>query len=1068
MEFSGSLPNMRKAVSVAGQIAIYEWPHNWPSLIPTLHSMASSSTLMVVLAFSGLGESIGLAAALHAKAERITVSRAKQLNSAFSHEAASLYAFASDVLSSSIQDAIGQDPQAETVALVEASLELLRVLFEYYSADAMGESTPAVLNIVVGSLGTRFRRSALGALQALLLRNHFSGADNVMALFGELEGLFEALAASNAVLNEDTLSAEHEFQVQFIDVLVSLGLLALRIARRVSEHPREALPDGFGPYIQNCISLALSHPSVKVQGILMPLWVSFLRTNEVFDHETMREILTTMLELATTLLTHSNPLVLEEEPAMTIAMLDFDSEEEVKKEVRKIRRRGQALMRSITRCNGPLAVAYAAQFTSYVFDTVLPESGHDSGTHCANHTPPWIALNGSALMLSATLDALSQHHLRPLSATTGGEETEHRLLSVMSPAERQQYALDAQDEATTRDEVVSTLGGMLEAILDFKTPSPYLAGRFIALLEAFTPYLRVHAELIVPVFETVLGYLTFRMPGEEDTALEVLSGTTQNLRDISLHAVATLAIEAGEPLLDSLEDLWTFTNNVVEEGSVRRSEMVGLYRAILFILAKSSDAEVQSGVIASILEPILGEWGSDDVTSAIGSGASLAGSLGLDGSLAEVDGDSVAVFGTGSAIVTRERIFHLVSVLKVVATLSTNWAAPVLAPHFEAILGPLFALIAGMNELYTPEIAQTIRAQEPYDELYTVLEEGPDDDSLETKLGLRSIHESPEDQVGIMKWWLVHTHTEALSLLAALLRSSELFAVPDIGDALLSAVFSNLEHLPLTVIKCIITDVMAQLRRKSPDNQKAEILFPVLKPFLEFVQARLASAWDEYLERTSASSAAAAAAGSLTVKREIYMDNALRKATQAFAAFLRSLSFRLPAVSPDSGVEVPLEAQYLAENLASEFAEAALALLGWPDRQAMTIGITLCERMVPIFSQSDEFCEFIASSLLPTVLHAATLVEEESSIRKIVDTIHLMYVTLGQKMDDLSPLRNIFLQLPGVNQEGLAELEREIMGGQLTLRAQSLLWRKLLGQVLSSNVTSALYKKDSFLIDTLK
>ncbi|KNC52425.1 uncharacterized protein AMSG_12163 [Thecamonas trahens ATCC 50062] len=1042
----------RKAVSVAADIAVYEWPHNWEGLTQFIYSLATESgeaeaMERAVLAFGALGETIGLLSGLNANLDRITTSRAKQLNNSFGLQVPDLYQFAVSVLEAQLGGASAGDQAA--AACVVAALDLFRVMFQYYSVEPLSsEIGEQVVAFLVSGLSSPFRTDVLRALQALLLRNHVTGEGGVLRLFDGLRELFAALVASNEAISEATISAEHDFQVQFVDVLVSLGLFALRAARRLGSSTKaelNAMPSSFGLYIQNCVEVALTHPSLRVQAALMPLWISFLR-EPLLEPEAMSSLLTALLELATNLLTLSNPL-LGEAPNATIATLDFDSEDEVKKEVRRIRRRGQALMRAITRLDGPLAIDYTAQFIQYVFEGVLPESGHNDGANCSNDHPAWIALNGAGLMLGSVLSAISQHYLRPLVAATGGAETEARLLAVMSESQVRSYHADSASEAQARNSVVDTLEGLLLGVLAFSSTSPHIAGRHLALLEAFAPYLSIHTSSVSAVFEHCLQFLTFRLPAEESVSLDELSGTTTQLRDRAVHALVALAIDAGKPLLHHLSSLWEVTSRMREAGLLRRAELIGLYRAVLFILSKSADGELQTRVINSILDPILTEWSSDELGEVMGSGAALASALGLDGSLSEAYGSGVAPFGTSAALTIRERIHFLLAVMKAVAMLSTNWQVSALAPYHQVILGPLFSVISALNEFYTPNVAGQL--PEAYGELLTILEDAHADDSNESKLGSLSLLESPKEQLVIMKWWLVNTHQEALSLLACLMRSSSFFEVPGVGEALLSTVFSNIDNIPVAVLCTLISDVMATLRRKAPDELKPDILFPVIKPFIEFVQSRLDTAWVALASDSGRESAEDA-------KAEIQMENELRKATLAFASFLRGLSFRLATVG-STEVDAPLEAQFLASNLASEFASAALNLLKWPLPASMIIGFLLCERMVPMFSADGEFCQFLASELLPAMLHSATLVEDETHIRKVVDAIHLVYCTLGEKMDDMDPLRSVFLQLNG--------LEAAIASGQLTLRGQATMWRKLLSQILSSNITSALHKKGGFLVD---
>lgn len=1092
-----------KAVDIAIQVAVYDWPHQWPNLLDVLLGCVGEpgcQTDMALMALRSLVEKIGFLSNSFVEqsnnslivTEHITPSRARQLTSALAASEDSLFAVANHVLSS-FQLALGNPAVADSLL---AAVDFVRTLVEFGPLDALAQGeTASVLGLLVAcyslpgvmSSTSRLRFRVTDALLACVSRDTIVGAPAaaVCRLFEHYPALVAAYDASvqlMAAADESGAATEHRFQSQLVDVLVALGMFALRVYRRLafSEVTGVPLAPNFPAYIGELVRLATSTLSMRSAESLSSVLLGVLQLHGLAA-PTLQDLTAGLMPLAAALAAQASPLT-QPHPAPFVASLDCDSEDEVKKLLKRLHRRGHGLMRAYTRFDATSAIDFIGQYVPYVFDSIQSSSSHAQGAVCSNDTPEWQGLNAAALLVDAVLSSLAPGLLAALSDMPGGAELEHRLRASMGPDERAQYEAQQTGEAAKRGVIAETLTMLLSGVLAFRTPSPHLKSRHLAIIEAFAPFLQHFPALLPDTLNFCVEMLSYRQPSEEAQHADALCGTTLVVRERAAHVLSALASCVGVGLVPVLPDLWQHVSALVRTGQLRRSEIVSVFDSVLLVLANSPDVELQHSLVALMIDPVLEDWASDSFCSLIGSAESLLTGLGL----ASAPGPGQGVFSE-EAVRTRERLYHLVSIVRSVLRHSERMDATVLAKNQDAICGPAFALVRALGAIRSPQVLAQV--PEAFGAVFDLADEAPDDDARASRVGELSLGEPADEQLVLMRWWLQAVHVDAIEIVTGLLRGAGIYGLANAGELIHEALIANLADVPLSIVRVTICSALLTLRRTTPEDRKADLMLPLVYGALEALHVRLGGEWVAFGERERArlglggASAGAgeerAAAHQLAHQasgqseaQEILRDNELRNCTGGLGTLMRSLTFRLDTAAPDhdaeqSGVAVPVEIIFLCSEANSAlFVAVVLDLLHWPHVTSMATGAMLLEKMVPIFGPSlAGFHAMLGEDGLPALVHCISLMDEPGSIRFVLDALIAVYKALLPTAH--AALNEYFSALPGVTAEALGEFDRLLISGSGTARQQSNMLKKMLVSVIGANITSALFKREMTVVGSL-
>ena len=439
-----------------------------------------------------------------------------------------------------------------------------------------------VMTTLVGILAvpnTRFKTLAVDCLQILFTRSYAS-ADDFDYFVGRIfssEGVAKlADFHRSLVVDPDNLCEQtYTLLKKTVEMIVSLSEYLKALL------PAKARVDWDKADVHGYLQLVLAttaHPSPIVLGLLLQMWATMLRYDELSARAPVCDLLMDLLQVAA-----DRTLDYAQLPAQHVSRrffdIDFDSLLEAASFLANYRKYNEDIVR-ITVCKKP------EEGMQWLDKRLQAFFGSAVGAQC---------------ITDAYLDEKSEVHIYGTAQFTAIEN------SIRGVSRwRIWYSGSDLDARNVRlNTLVEDLG---ERLLDMQLASPLLIRKQVQTMVQFAPLLKDVSPLMFKVLEKILTTAIFEYPENiSDERREVI----RDLRTSCGTELNRLAYIMPELLKNIFGDLEKVVANILEFKKVSSHEIVAFKSFLLVILSRSSISDKDT-LFAKIVDPELAAWALPD------------------------------------------------------------------------------------------------------------------------------------------------------------------------------------------------------------------------------------------------------------------------------------------------------------------------------------------------------------------------------------------------------------------------------------------------------------------------
>eukprot|EP00050_Salpingoeca_kvevrii_P018126 m.71045 g.71045 ORF g.71045 m.71045 type:complete len:1148 (+) comp7914_c0_seq2:84-3527(+) len=590
----------QKIGSLVTEVAKREWPQQWPDLIPCLLELCAlgpSQTELVLVVLQALAEDIiGLA-----DQDDIETRRRQDLNRALTAVLPTILPILARVLAANAPLCLGvAEPPAENSILTTAVIRTLSVYVEWSPLPMIYENN--FLPMFAELLHSRPHRKA--ACECLLLVMARKGAKEdrmpLLSTFENMRALTSSVPAPTGT-PDDAEEETYEFVKRLCQVLVCLG--SQQLCPLWAAQGQKAAPAHFDNYLATMYAFS-DHPSLLVCSFTLPVWIALLRHDFARSNELLKVYNMPLLDL-----TFRRCLKIEchdgefnDDLEGLFCMQDFNGEDDLNQFYGIFRSHLMDIARLVSAAVPSQAILFAAERLSELMQVPV--------------SPADLAADG-------TLSTESHIYRRWDGMSFIWEGVIAGAMGVLIP--------EIKKGGNSRtNNVRDILDQCFTALLALETDDPHLLEFKTGFLQALIPvlaYLPAHLPKLVNSLFVAISYRS-----EEDRAAAAAGAAprTTGLSDSSrvrrkgCAALIALCNCDAPCLLESLESVCGQVLELLKQPSFFNRERKLLFEAMLRAGNLLPSLEQHVNFLKFLLDPLIAEWASEEMSQALSSGQALA------------------------------------------------------------------------------------------------------------------------------------------------------------------------------------------------------------------------------------------------------------------------------------------------------------------------------------------------------------------------------------------------------------------------------------------------------------
>ena len=817
-----SLLHIKDALSrIVVEMVKREWPQQWPTLLGELSSASEkglSQTELVALVFLRLVEDVALLQTIESNQRRKDIYQALTVNMT------EIFDFFLNIIERNVRDYV-TNQNTGNARVVQVILNTLSGFVEWVSINHILASNGRLLQMICYLL--EFPDFQLAAAECLSQITNRKGIVKdrkpLLFLFNDepMRHIYHSLEPMATTQTET-------FHLYLKKLTLAMqGLSAQLTTLWGKESDVQTPPRNFVIFLQIIVAF-VQHPSVAVTHGGVLVWLQLIKHDAIAKDVTFIDSIRAMVEIiGPKILKRPYPRVREYFTPNTIpyttdayTCLEFDGEEEYLQFVCRARVDFLEIFRQATLVAPLFTFSYCEQWLNQRLENSVTENT----TSCSITDPIYLEWEAIVAVLDGVLS---------------------RILLV-----------------TERPSIINGLR-LLEKCLQVNTQDPLIYSVLLSCVSSLFVFLSMSAagnvavngvQLLPPVLEKIFSAIVFKLPLEDSHSIR--SAAVKNLRRHAASGIVKIALKYPLLLLPIFEQINTTVKTLCASTDHHLSSMekLLLQEALLIISNHFCEFERQQLFIGEVIRPAVRLW--QDLALVFKSPLVLIDYVGLSQKPIENLGNGVEDINYKNRSTLLMALNTVLGVIKrcqcpddpdksyrggfIVAT--TDSGNPITrnpaAPHVIPLLQHILALLRCLNELCNP--ASVAAIHEAYKNVNQMMENEkknilgvvyPLPDPLDPAQLMK--HKTPVDY---MQQFITSLFDNCYHLMGSAGNSlgRDLYGLDGLALALISSIFSNLEHVPDFRMRTIVRVFLRPFVYSCPTTYHASVLVPVFGHFAPF------------------------------------------------------------------------------------------------------------------------------------------------------------------------------------------------------------------------------------------
>ncbi|CAH0560661.1 unnamed protein product [Brassicogethes aeneus] len=1058
-------PHMKDALSrVIVEMVKREWPQQWPDLLNELSNACQCGeiqTELVLLVFLRLVEDVALLQTLESNQRR------KDIYHALTANMATIFEFFLRL----IELHVGQfrqcsgDPQNTSKAaahgrVVQVVLLTLTGFVEWVSMVHVMAQNGRLLHILCLLLNdVAFQYPAAECLSQVVNRKGKMDERKPLLILFNTEPMQCLVTAAKTIEIVDN-EQNYLFKKKLIQVF---GGLATQVCTLWSKDGLSR-PQNFSMFLEGILAYS-SHHSLSLAHLGNPIWNSMLKNEHVARDPVFLSYIPQWVQCTAPKIVkfnYPNNHGSSSDSAQAYAKIEFDSEEEF--------------------------ALYFYRCRSDFLDSFRQ----------ATVVAPLVTFNYVEQWLIKCLQV-------PNTTTGGINDPVHQEWEALSTL--LESILSRVLQAQERPSIASGLQ-LLQLCLNYQPADPLILSTLLTCISALFVFLSMSTGQMAPQVNSVAASGAVLLPQVLEKIFSTLIFSPENkdsrsraVKNVRRHA-ASLMVKIGNkypllllPVFDQIRATVDSLSQAQGPGGLTTLEKVTLKEALLLISNHFCDYDRQSNFVGEVLREASTLFMSIVNQGAFKGAREFIAFVGLtkdaqDDSCGQNRSNIVFCVNLILGAIKRcswpddpERATRGGFVVSLTESGNPVFRNPA-APHVVPLLPHLLSLIKIFNETFTPDAQSTIH--DSYKGCLSMPE--AEKSNLLGLIGHASADtndsQSSLNPVERMQRFLTSLHESCYHMMGSLGPSlgRDLYAIPDIGLAIVNSILSHLDYIPDYRLRPIIRVFLKAFVYSCPAPYYEVDLLPILTHITPIMLSKLHLKWQLVIEFRNRE-----AQEDNTDTQEVLEDILTRALTREYLDFLKvalvggsltpesnSETMETEELSMDSPTPPPTRANMAAEVISDlgliilryektcqSTVLAVLDALSWIDSNASLKATLLTGPMVRQLVSDNSLNGPMAAHIMRAVLNALMLHGQHEANQGSL-------LTLGAQVYEL--LRPSFLEvlavmqlIPGVNPVDLHKLDERISGstskGNKVEKVKKDLFKKLTGNLIGRSV-GQLFKKE--------
>ncbi|KAJ3071424.1 hypothetical protein HDU98_005353, partial [Podochytrium sp. JEL0797] len=560
----------------------------------------------------------------------------------------------------------------------------------------------------------------------------------------------------------------------------------------------------------------------------------------------------------------------------------------------------------------------------------------------------------------------------------------------------------------------------------------------------------------------IFAAVTFTFPDEVNFKQRglVLREETRQIRMKAGSCLVKLALSLADVLITLFDNFVQIIQKYIQDNQILQYERVKLIEFLLALIHYSSKPfPEKQRLFASIVESYVGEWEAlDEVPFA--SPQALLGALGIvklasNGGLSAEEINSIEEWRRKISLNVRTWMMWM----------KRTQGQPSLWPEYVfRILPKMLVFVRVIHSLGEPDIWIGIPAQYRVNLSVSDTEK----DAILKKSSSKSdvLVDVSKTFIDGTAGWISNIRETCYSLIGTMTGfGPTLYTIPNLGNIILSSVFSSATHLDNRHWKSLISSVIRPLFMNCPAAAHGEVLDRIIPPFLEFIRARLDGEWKGVGEGRRGAGTSSAN-DEEEVSDEIVKEKILRELTRTHADLLVLIA------SPDEGklgvkgqdlkvVEGSVYSHVISnEVIFGSIFGGLLHVMLLKDTISSRKAVVTILKTLPILAKTTNpgVLVFLGETVMKTcleVFHDGYFQEVHN------ETISLMgeiYVAL-RAVNNPAAYQTL-LALPGMSEAALQSFDAKFTAADKTKKERNVILRQFLRNIQGTSVSEAFKQFD--------
>jgi hypothetical protein len=1023
----------QKTVKLLSDLALREWPQNWPNLTDQLFSMLSTNNNIIVLNefivlfFRNLSEQI-TAFNLH-----LPEQRKKEIHDALMHIIDKIMPFLLGNLENhynSYTKASSDSEKSPYKSILTAILECLNSFCDFLPAKYIFSSN------LLAALRSLLSQGAFFSLICDLL-NNISGRklDTIEAEYQpQLLSLLDSTCKTlESVLNSKPFAQQQDYLLVLSNILSNFTRFHVTLLQKITENGSTDLEQLKMRYLLLLLRL-LNYSNPKVSNEALDNWIIVFRgdISKLISGDNQAHLAAELVKIIV--------IRLEKSPNSQFSQFGFDSGEEYNKFYGVYRGSLLILLGNLVH-TVPIACfsIILERYKQLISSSERPTDNLNSQGFISMQTQRFLQFEAAGTVLESLFRAVSPDF----------------------------YASSQQLQLISR-EILSLLVNYGAANSD-----PTIQTRRLHSFAYFTPLYAIDAQSLQVGLEQAISGLIYRSPAEENCNFNDFSEDTKACRRRAIHTLTAIAKKLAGRLVDAFDPLLNRIMQLFQQNLIVESEKVLIYEFLVLISMEIPNSAKQNEFISMVLKQPIDFWDSDQLNSLLSNQKSFLQLVGLDADEQKIVANYQnsrpediitgktsarqlikAQISGSAARNLRENIANtlntFISVFKITCA-STSASVFAVNPNQISAEANNPANSAFVSLLFRilPAVLRLLGC------IYCL---HCNDCAVLVPSHMKGLLASCSEHLFLLKnkattaeIWLVLLNdirhwtdrvTEAcLILLTIVSRCGTQFYSKFPSQLLIETVFCHLNYSHNHELRFFLDKFISLVVSNCPAAHYSSVLQPILPGLLQIVNKRLQENWEIMEENKQSNNNSA---DNRAEALDIYQENELRELTRSvvdiFTKYCLTFDFLSDQSKSSQQTATPGHEHSLTDSqfiqymfLRADIAKPALStlvnVLTYPDTLAQQRVVRFFIRLLPVIPKvnSPDYYDLIGRELLTTALKLLSSIPYRPQLitsleTDLIELVKDIYQEIGLNSRQKS-VRAVFLSIPGLPSEAAAELE---------------------------------------------